>query len=111
AAALLIHGWGVTVVPTPAAVKDYNPTCANMMMYWRLLERSVLRGQRVFDFGRSTTDGNTFKYKKQWGAQPHPAVWQSCARDGGVGDLRPDNPRFRLAIRAWQNRAVPLSRL
>jgi FemAB-related protein (PEP-CTERM system-associated) len=110
AAALLIHGWGITEVPTAAALKEYNPTCANMMMYWRLLERSVRRGQRVFDFGRSTTDGNTFKYKKQWGAVPHPAVWQYCARDGGVGDLRPDNPRFRLAIRLWQQLPVPLTR-
>lgn len=111
AGALLVHGWGVTEVPTAAALKEYNPTCANMMMYWRLLERSVGRGQRVFDFGRSTTDGNTFKYKKQWGAVPHPAVWQYCARDGGVGDLRPDNPRFRLAIRAWQNLPVCVARL
>jgi FemAB-related protein (PEP-CTERM system-associated) len=111
AAALLVHGWGITEVPTAAARKEYNPTCANMMMYWRLLERAVGRGQRVFDFGRSTTDGNTFKYKKQWGAVPHPAVWQYCARDGGVGDLRPDNPRFRLAIRAWQNLPVCVARL
>ena len=111
AAALLVHGWGVTEVPTAAALKEYNPTCANMMMYWRLLERSIERGQRVFDFGRSTTDGNTFKYKKQWGAMPHPAVWQYCAPDGGVGDLRPDNPRFWLAIRAWQNLPVCVTRL
>jgi FemAB-related protein (PEP-CTERM system-associated) len=110
ATALLIHGWGITEVPTAAAVKAYNPTCANMMMYRRLLERSVRRGQRVFDFGRSTTDGNTFRYKKQWGAEPHPAVWQYCARGGGVGDLRPDNPRFQLAIRLWQQLPVPLTR-
>lgn len=110
AAALLIHGRGVTEVPTAAALKEYNPTCANMMMYWRLLERSVERGQRVFDFGRSTTDGNTFRYKKQWGAEPHPAVWQYCARDGGVGDMRPDNPRFQLAIRAWQQLPVSVTR-
>jgi FemAB-related protein (PEP-CTERM system-associated) len=111
AAALLLHGWGVTEVPTAAALKEYNPTCANMMMYWRLLERSIGRGQGVFDFGRSTTDGPTFKYKKQWGAESHSAVWQYWAPAGGVGDLRPDNPRFRLAIRAWQHLPVCVTRL
>lgn len=76
AAALLLHGWGVTEVPTASAKKEYNPACVNMLMYSKLLERAVARGQAQFDFGRSTTEGSTFKFKKQWGAKPHPATWQ-----------------------------------
>ena len=110
AAALLIHGWGTTEVPTASALKEYNPSCANMMMYARLLERSVQRGQREFDFGRSTTEGSTFRYKKQWGAVPHPAVWQYAVKDGGIADMRPDNPRYRHAIRVWQNLPLRLTR-
>jgi FemAB-related protein (PEP-CTERM system-associated) len=110
ATALVLHGWGITEVPTAAALKEYNPTCANMMMYWRLLERAVQRGQQSFDFGRSTREGNTFRYKKQWGAVPHPAIWQYASADGEVGELRPDNPRFRRAIRVWQNLPVRLTR-
>jgi serine/alanine adding enzyme len=111
AAALLLHGWGVTEVPTASAKKEYNPACVNMLMYWKLLERSANRGQRVFDFGRSTTEGNTFKFKKQWGAKPHPATWQYSAKDGAIGDMRPENPRYQLAIRVWQRLPVAVTRV
>jgi serine/alanine adding enzyme len=70
AAALLLHGRGVTEVPSASALRQYNSTCANMLLYWKLLERAVERGQAVFDFGRSTIDGNTYRFKKQWGATP-----------------------------------------
>ena len=57
-----------------------------MLLYWNLLQRSIERKQRVFDFGRSTMDGNTFRFKKQWGAEPHPAVWQYHVKDGAATD-------------------------
>jgi FemAB-related protein (PEP-CTERM system-associated) len=109
ASALLLHGWGVTEVPTASSLRDYNPSCVNMFMYQKLLERSVDRGQAVFDFGRSTLDGNTFKFKKQWGAEPHPAAWQYHIREGTVTDMRPDNPRYQRMIRLWQKLPVRLT--
>jgi FemAB-related protein (PEP-CTERM system-associated) len=110
AAALLLHGWGVTEVPTASALREFNPTNVNMLMYWQLLKRAVERGQRVFDFGRSTTDGPTFKFKKQWGAEPQPAVWQYHVKNGRVGEMRPDNPKYQRAIRLWQRLPVALTR-
>lgn len=110
AAALLLHGWGVTEVPTAAALKALNPSCANMLMYHHLLRRAVERGQRTFDFGRSTTEGNTFRFKKQWGAVPHPAVWQYAVLGGDAAEMRPDHPRYARAIRLWQRLPVALTR-
>ncbi len=110
ACALLLHGWGITEVPTASALKAYNPSNVNMLMYHHLLRRAVERGQAVFDFGRSTTEGNTFKFKKQWGAEPHPAAWQYAVLQGEVGDMRPDNPRYQRAIRIWQRLPVGLTR-
>jgi FemAB-related protein (PEP-CTERM system-associated) len=107
AAALLLHGWGVTEVPSASSLKEYNPTNVNMLMYWHLLQRAIERGQQVFDFGRSTTDGNTFKFKKQWGAEPEAAIWQYRILQGEVGEMRPDSPRFQRAIKIWQK--LPLS--
>lgn len=111
AAALLLHGWGTTEVPTASALKELNPTCVNMLMYWHLLKRAVGRGQREFDFGRSTADGPTFRFKKQWGAAPHPAVWQYAVNAGEARELRPDNPRYQRAIRVWQRLPVGLTKL
>jgi FemAB-related protein (PEP-CTERM system-associated) len=110
AAAFLLHGWGVTEVPTASSLKEYNPSSVNMLMYWHLLQRAVERGQKVFDFGRSTADGNTFKFKKQWGAEPEPAVWQYRVNRGDVGEMRPDNPRFQRAISIWQKLPLALTR-
>lgn len=111
ASALLLHGWGVTEVPSASSLREMNSACVNMLMYWQLLERAIERGQRVFDFGRSTRDGNTFRFKKQWGAEPHPANWQYYARSGGVGQLRNDNPKYGRMIRTWQRLPVWLTRL
>lgn len=109
AGALLLHGWGVTEVPSAACLKEYNPACANMLMYYHLLERAVDRQQDVFDFGRSTLNGNTYRFKKQWGAEPHAAEWQYYVREGTIGDMRPDNPRYQRAIQVWQRLPVALT--
>ncbi len=111
AAALLLHGWGTTEVPTASALKELNSTCVNMLMYWQLLKRAAERGQTEFDFGRSTADGPTFRFKKQWGAVPHPAVWQYAVKDGAASEMRPDNPRYQRAIRLWQRLPVGVTKL
>ena len=111
AAALLVHGQGTTEVPSASSLRRYSATNANMLMYWHLLERAIERRQQTFDFGRSTVDSNTFRFKKQWGAEPHPAVWQYYVRRGTIGDMRPESSRYRHFIRAWQCLPLGLTRL
>ncbi len=111
AAALLVHGSEVTEVPSASSLPGYNRTNANMLMYWNLLARSVERGQQVFDFGRSTMDGPTYKFKKQWGAKPHPATWQYYLRSGSVDDMRPDSGKKQFLIRIWKRLPVWLTNL
>lgn len=111
AAALLLHGWGVTEVPSASALREFNPVCANMLMYWHLLERAVLRGHRSFDFGRSSRDSGTYRFKAQWGAEPYCSEWQYYVRRGSASDLRPDHPSFQRRIRTWQRLPVWLTRL
>jgi serine/alanine adding enzyme len=111
AGGLLLHGPGVTEVPSASSLREYNASCANMLMYRHLIDRAIERKQSVFDFGRSTTDGPTFKFKKQWGAVPHPASWQYHVRRGEFGAMRPDHPRYRRIIQLWQKLPVPLTRM
>jgi hypothetical protein len=57
----------------------------------------------VFDFGRSTPNEGTFKFKEQWGATPIPLHWEYCLlRKGPVPDQSPKNPKFSMAIAAWK---------
>ena len=111
AAALLLHGPGTTEVPTASSLRAFNPTCINMLMYRQLLERAIERGQTEFDFGRSTADGPTFKFKKQWGATPSPAVWQYATRGNAPGEMRPDNPKYESLIRLWRRLPVAVTRV
>ncbi|MCZ2344234.1 MAG: FemAB family PEP-CTERM system-associated protein [Bacteroidales bacterium] len=111
AAALLLHGKGITEVPTASSLRGYNHTCANMLMYHHLINRSISRGQSIFDFGRSTLDGGTYRFKKQWGALPHSAIWQYRTRGGAIGEMRPDNPRYERIIRLWQRMPIRLTRI
>jgi FemAB-related protein (PEP-CTERM system-associated) len=111
ASALVVHGQGVSEVPSASSLKRYNSANANMLMYWHLLVRAIERGQRVFDFGRSTVEGSTYRFKKQWGAQPQTAIWQYYVRSGDVGDVRPDHARFQLAQNVWRRLPVWLTRV
>jgi FemAB-related protein (PEP-CTERM system-associated) len=110
AAALLLHGWGITEVPSASSLREYNHTCANMLLYWKLLERTVERGQGTFDFGRSSPESNTYRFKQQWGATPFAAEWQHYVRHGSAADMRADNPRYGRLIRLWQRLPVGVTR-
>ncbi len=111
ASALLVHGPGMTAVPSASSLRQFNSTNANMLMYWHLLQRAIARKQQVFDFGRSTVDSNTYRFKKQWGAEPYPAVWQYYVRRGNVGDMRIEGGSYDRMIRLWQRLPVWLTRV
>jgi FemAB-related protein (PEP-CTERM system-associated) len=111
AAALLLHGYGVTEVPSASSLREHNSTCANMLMYWRLLERAIERGQGLFDFGRCGADSNTYRFKKQWGAEPSGTEWQYYVRRGEFGEMTPHNPRYAAHVRRWQRLPLWLTRL
>lgn len=111
AAALLVHSHDTTEVPSASSLRAFNSTSANMVMYWHLLSRATERGQKLFDFGRSTVGSNTYRFKAQWGAKSYPSVWQYYVRHGSIGEMRPDNAKFGLAIKVWQQLPVWLTRL
>jgi FemAB-related protein (PEP-CTERM system-associated) len=110
AGALLVHGTEVTEVPSASALHDYHPTNVNMLMYWNLLSRAIERGSHTFDFGRSTLNGGTYQFKKQWGAEPYPSVWQYYVRRGSMDALRPDYAGNRKLIALWKRMPVWLTR-
>lgn len=111
AAGLLVHGPGTTEVPSASSLREFNSTSANMLMYWHLVSRAIERGQECFDFGRSSRDSGTYRFKKQWGAKAVPAVWQHYVRQGSADDMQPTNSKFELMIRVWRKLPVWLTRL
>jgi hypothetical protein len=82
-----------------------------MLMYWHLLERAVQRRESTFDFGRSSADSSTYRFKKQWGAVPVPAEWQYHVLSGSVGEMRADSPRYQRLVRWWKRLPLWVTRL
>ncbi|MEM6392919.1 MAG: FemAB family XrtA/PEP-CTERM system-associated protein [Planctomycetota bacterium] len=115
AGAVLVHddwtGQGVSQVPSASCLRQMNHTNANMWMYHRLLCRAIERGSGSFDFGRSSEESGTWRFKKQWGALPEPTAWEVHLRKGEADAVRPDNPKYQRRIEAWQKLPVWVTRL
>ena len=110
AAALLVHLADLSEVPSASSLREFNRTNANMLMYWHLLQRTIQRGNRTFDFGRSSESSGTYRFKRQWGATPSPANWQYYVRSGSPEDMRPDAQGKQLLVKVWQRLPVPLTK-
>jgi len=110
AGALAVHGRGITEVPSASVERAYRSTAANSFMYWELIRRAISRGQKVFDFGRSTIDSGTYAFKKKWGSVPEPAIWQYHRRRGAVSDIRPDGGKYDRLIAMWKHIPLPITR-
>lgn len=91
-------------IPWASSLREANSIGVNMLLYWEVLKYAIESGYQQFDFGRSSVDGGTYRFKKQWGAKPRQLFWHYWLPDGGrMPQLTPNNPKYQLAIKAWQN--------
>ena len=76
-AGIVLRTANKVAIPWASTVAEYNNLSPNMMLYWSLLEHVSDLGCSEFDFGRSTYDEGTYKFKRQWGAEPIPLAWSN----------------------------------
>jgi FemAB-related protein (PEP-CTERM system-associated) len=97
-------------IPWASSLRSANALGVNMLLYWEALSCACAQGYRRFDFGRSTPDSGTYRFKRQWGAQPLQLYWHYWLRNRTEPPrLNPSNPRYRLAVSAWQHLPLPLA--
>ena len=72
---VILLGNATVSIPWASTIREFNRLNPNMLLYWNLLKFSCENGFTVFDFGRSSVDEGTYKFKKQWGAKPVPLIW------------------------------------
>jgi len=82
AAAFLITYRQTTEIPWAACLTDAKPVGINMRLYWEALSAAIGMGSKRFDFGRTTVDSGTYRFKKQWGAEPSQLYWHRWIRQG-----------------------------
>jgi serine/alanine adding enzyme len=106
AAAFLVFWRGSAEVPWASCRAKAKPLGANMRLYWELLSQAIARGCKSFDFGRSTVDSGTYRFKQQWGAQPVPLHWYRWERQGSgreVATGERTGKAMQVATAIWQH--------
>lgn len=112
AAAFLI-GYGDTLeIPWASTLRKVNHLSINMLMYWEILTYAIQNKYKFFDFGRSSKNAGTYKFKKQWGAMPKQLYWHYWLCQGmEIPSLNPSNPKYRLAIAIWKRLPLTVTNL
>jgi hypothetical protein len=81
-------------VPWAGSALDGRALNSNHLLYWEAIREACATGAELFDFGRCAYAGNTFRFKRQWGAQPVAISLMSNRSADPYG-------RYRLAQKVW----------
>lgn len=100
----------VIEVPWASSLRSYRTFAPSNLLYWSIICYAIAQRMKTLDFGRSTPDEGTFHFKKQWGAEPAPLVWEYWLADRKrLPNLSPKNYRFQPAIAVWKRLPVPMT--
>jgi len=83
-AGIVLRNGTSACIPWASTVQAFNRLAPNMLLYWSVLGHCADNGVERFDFGRSTFNEGTFKFKKQWGAQPELLQWHTLDKSGNT---------------------------
>lgn len=108
-AGLVIVNGDKASIPWASTLREFNKLAPNMLLYWSFLAYCADTGIKTFDFGRSSFEEGTYKFKKQWGAAPQPLNWQTIGADNKQlsSDTSPSSSKIRPLVESiW--RKLPL---
>lgn len=111
AGAILVHWRDSMEVPWAATLNEVKGLAINMRLYAELLQLAIARGCAFFDFGRSSVDAGTYRFKSQWGAKPVQLYWHgwSAAGADAVTDSQHARTRLDLVVRLWRRMPLPVA--
>jgi FemAB-related protein (PEP-CTERM system-associated) len=113
AAGFLVFNGTRAEIPWAACRSAAKPIGLNMKLYWEVLSACMERGCTSFDFGRSTADSGTYRFKQQWGAQPMQLYWHRWERRPTHAGA-PDPSAGRLmqcATGVWRRLPLPVANM
>lgn len=100
-------------IPWASSLSEYSKISVNLYMYYNILDFVINGGAIEFDFGRSTIDSGTYKFKKQWGAEPQTCHWHQLLIDESESEPRLDTSqgKMKYVIEAWKRLPLPIANL
>jgi len=97
-------------IPWASTLARFNHLSPNMMLYWKFLEFAADNGAQIFDFGRSTPDEGTYRFKAQWGAKPEPLTWYDVfLKDKIQSSKSGTNSSREISKKIWQQLPLGLA--
>ncbi len=112
ASAFLLGFKNTLETPWAASLKSYARFSPNMLLYWESLRFACDNGYKIFDFGRSSPNSGTYRFKAQWGAKPLKLYWYYWLGENSVlPQLNPSNPKYKLAINVWKKLPLSITKL
>lgn len=112
AAAFLLGYKNTLEIPWASTLRKVNHLSMNMLMYWEILKFAIKNNYKYFDFGRSSRDSGTYRFKQQWGAVERPMFWHYWLPTGTeMPALNPSNPKYALVIAIWRRLPVFVTKL
>lgn len=112
AAALLLHHKGVTAIPWALTLKSYRTTSLNMLLYWNIIQESLLAGSRQLDMGRSMIGSGTYKFKINFGGTAKQLYYYYyLPQSNEMPNIHPENPKFFFARKVWSHLPTSITAL
>ena len=110
-AGLILSTKEQTSIPWASTLRRYNRLAPNMLLYWNCMKYAADNNKKVFDFGRSTENEGTFRFKKQWGAQPVPLPWylSPSKTKNVVKENKTQRPGREKIAEIWKKMPVPMA--
>lgn len=109
---ILLSAGETIAIPWASTLRKYNRLAPNMLLYWNVLKYSTDAGFARFDFGRSSEGEGTYKFKKQWGAEPTPLVWYNYTASSRPaeksGNRSGANSKEKIAL-MWSKIPTPVA--
>ena len=82
-----------------------------MLLYWETIRTACTEGFRKFDFGRSSRDSNTYRFKRQWGAIEEHLYWYTLPVDAHLSvDQSGEDRRKAIFAQVWQRLPLNVTR-
>jgi FemAB-related protein (PEP-CTERM system-associated) len=112
-AAGIITAYEDTVdLPWAGSTHEARKWYSTVLLYWSAAEWAQQNGFHQLDLGRCTPGGGPYQFKHHFGCEEQLLHWYFWLAPGvPVPELRPDNPKFRLATQVWRRLPVSIANL
>lgn len=95
-------------LPWSGSLLESRKKYSQVLMYWTFIQKAIEEGVKVIDLGRCTRGGGVYEFKRHWNPVERPLHWYYWLAPGSaIPHLRPDNPKFKMAVELWKR--LPLA--